>query len=134
MNDLNTLSIEGFITNNPELKEFGKKRYAAFSIANNRMYKGPNGIEKDVSFFDVEAWDSNIDTVMSFAHTGRGVRIYGRIKQIRYTENRKDKSITRQRVVIIPNQNGLEFYPERKTNTDFNADVENFYMSQEEDV
>jgi len=135
VNDLNTISIEGHLTNNPEIKEFGKIRYCHFSIANNRSFKNPKGIvEKETSFFDVEAWDSNIDIAMTFGHKGRGVRIYGRIKQIRYSEEKHGKTIPKQRVVVVPNPNGFEFFPDKSPNfEDKTADVENFYMNNEDD-
>jgi single-stranded DNA-binding protein len=57
MNNLNSVLIEGNLTRDPLLTSTSKGTpYCAFTIASNRFYKHDVGLEKEVSFLEVESW------------------------------------------------------------------------------
>ncbi len=58
-----------------------------FTLATNRFYKnGEEGFEREVSYFDIEAW-SRLGTACSQnLKKGRGVRVVGRLKQDRWVD------------------------------------------------
>jgi single-strand DNA-binding protein len=56
MNNLNSIIIEGNLTRDPLYRETTRGTpICSFSIASNRFYKHGEGMEKEVSFFDVES-------------------------------------------------------------------------------
>jgi single-strand DNA-binding protein len=86
MNNLNSILLEGNLVNDPVfLKTEKETPLCTFSIASNRFFKQGSGLEKEVSYFDVEAWSKLGETCHNFGHKGRGVRVVGRLKQERWT-------------------------------------------------
>lgn len=58
-----------------------------FTLASNRFYKnGDTGMEKEVSYFDVEAWSRLGASCAQYLKKGRGVRVVGRLKQDRWVD------------------------------------------------
>ncbi|MCX7655934.1 MAG: single-stranded DNA-binding protein [Treponemataceae bacterium] len=85
MNPLNSILIEGNLVRDPLLKTTPKGTpVCTFSLASNRYYKQESGFEKEVSFFNVEAWSKLAETCYNLGHKGRGVRVVGRLKQERW--------------------------------------------------
>jgi single-strand DNA-binding protein len=86
MNNLNSILIEGNMTSDPQMRTtpFGKS-VCTFSIANNRFYKKEGAPEKEVSFYDVEAWSRLAESCNDLGRKGRGVRVVGRLKQERWS-------------------------------------------------
>jgi single-strand DNA-binding protein len=108
MNSLNSILIEGNLVRDPTYKETAKGTpICTFSIASSRFYKNGDNREKDVSFFDVEAWAKLAEQCYNLGHKGRGVRVVGRLKQDRWTDN---DGKTRSRVSIVAEH--VEFRPE----------------------
>jgi single-strand DNA-binding protein len=63
MNNLNSILIEGNLTRDPLLISTAKgTSHCSFTIATNRFYRHDAGLEKEVSFFEVETW-ANIDFI-----------------------------------------------------------------------
>jgi single-strand DNA-binding protein len=113
MNDLNSCLVEGNLVKDPVLRKTPKgTAICSFSIASNRFFKGPTEIEKEVSFFDIEAWGNLAENCSNLGHKGRGVRILGRFKQERWETS--DGS-HRSKIVIIAEH--IEWRPEKKTDT-----------------
>ena len=55
MNNLNSILVEGNMTRDPVMRTTPKgTQVCAFTIASNRYFKQDSGLEKEVSFFDVE--------------------------------------------------------------------------------
>ena len=80
-----------------------------FSLASNRFFKQDSGLEKEVSFFEVETWAKLAETCNNLGKKGRGVRVVGRLKQDRWVGNDgKQKS----RISIVAEH--VEFRPEAK--------------------
>jgi single-strand DNA-binding protein len=110
MNNLNSILIEGNLVRDPEFKTSPSgTSICKFSIASNRFYKKESGFEKEVSFFDVEAWARLGESVRDIGKKGRGCRVVGRLKQDRWDgQDGKQHS----KVVIVAEH--VEFRPEFK--------------------
>ena len=82
MNNLNSILIEGNLVKDPLLRSTPKgTQVCMLRIASNRFYDGGNGMEKEVSFFDIETWSKLAEACYAKAKKGRGVRVVGRLKQ-----------------------------------------------------
>ncbi|GHT87129.1 single-stranded DNA-binding protein 2 [Spirochaetia bacterium] len=108
MNNLNTILVEGNLTRDPEYKVTAKGTpLCTFAIASNRYIKQDDGMEKEVSYFDVATWSKLAENVRNLGHKGRGVRVVGRLKQERW--NGSD-GMAHSKVSIIAEH--VEFRPE----------------------
>jgi len=86
MNNLNSVLIEGNMVRDPLVRSTPKgTQVCNFSIASNRYYRQDSNMEKEVGFFDIEAWGKLADACSSQGRKGRGVRVVGRLKQDRWT-------------------------------------------------
>jgi single-strand DNA-binding protein len=120
MNNLNSILIEGNLTRDPELAETPKGTSVCnFSVASNRFYKQDQELQKEVSFFDIEAWARLAETCSEYLKKGRGVRVVGRLKQDRWQD--KDGN-PRSRVKIVAEH--VEFKPEFKKREEENDAAE----------
>ena len=85
MNNLNSILIEGNMVRDPLLKSTPKGAVVCnFSIASNRFLRQDSNLEREVSFFDVEAWGKLANSCANYGRKGRGVRVVGRLKQERW--------------------------------------------------
>ncbi|MDR2742382.1 MAG: single-stranded DNA-binding protein [Treponema sp.] len=120
MNDLNHYLVEGNLVRDPSMRFTPKGTpICSFSVASNRYFKSDDGIEKEVSFFDVEAWGSLAETCNALGEKGRGVRLTGRLKQERW-----DKDGDRRSKVVIVAEH-VEWKPEKKGETRTDAGTGN---------
>ena len=118
MNNLNSILIEGNLVRDAELRTTPKgTAVCTFPIASNRYYKQDTGFEKEVSFFNVEAWAKLAESAGISGRKGSPVRIVGRLRQDRW-QDREDKP--QSKVVIVAEH--IEFRPEFKNAP--NADTE----------
>lgn len=110
MNNLNSILIEGNLVRDPLFRSTAKGTpLCTFSLASNRFFRQDSGLEKEVSFFDVETWSKLAENCYNLGHKGRGVRVVGRLKQDRWTgTDGKPKS----RVTIVAEH--VEFRPDFK--------------------
>ena len=131
MNNLNSVLIEGNLVRDPECRTTPKgTAVCKFPVASNRYYKQDSGLEKEVSFFDVEAWGKTAENVNNLGKKGRGVRVVGRLKQERW-QNSEGKAMAR--VVIVAEH--VEFRPEqRKGSTEAEEDAGEEYAEAEENL
>jgi len=110
MNNLNSILIEGNLVRDAEIRTTPKgTTVGTFQIASNRFYKQETGMEKEVSFFNVEAWSKLAESVGNKGRKGRGVRVVGRLKQDRWNDK---EGKTQSKVVIVAEH--IEFRPEFK--------------------
>ena len=88
MNSLNSILVEGNLTRDPSTKTLPSgNQVCEFSLATNRVYKnGEEGYNKEVSYFDVEAWSRLGAACAQNLSKGRGVRVVGRLKQDRWLD------------------------------------------------
>lgn len=88
MNSLNSILVEGNLVRDPNTKTLPSgNQVCDFTLATNRFYKaGEAGFEKEVSYFDIEAWARLGAACAQNLKKGRGVRVVGRLKQDRWTD------------------------------------------------
>ena len=110
MNNLNSILIEGNMTRDPLARHTPKGSMVCnFTIASSRYYKGKSGMEKEVSFVDIEACGKLAERCYELGRKGRGVRTVGRLRQDRWTGA---DGKPHARIVIVAEH--VEFRPEFK--------------------
>ena len=108
MNNLNSILIEGNLARDPMFRSTPKGTpVCTFSLASNRFFRQDSGLEKEVSFFEVETWAKLAEACNNLGKKGRGVRVVGRLKQDRWTGN---DGKPRSRITIVAEH--VEFRPE----------------------
>jgi single-strand DNA-binding protein len=122
MNHLNSVLEEGNMIRDPKSKYVAdeKKNITTFTIASNRYFNNGNGIEKEVSFFDIETEGKLAKIISELGKKGNGVRIVGRLRQDRWEKDKKQFS----RIVIVAEH--VEFRPEfnkKETPAELDFDV-----------
>jgi single-strand DNA-binding protein len=86
MNNLNSILIEGTLVKDPQFRHTPKgTSVCTFALESNRFFKQDQGLEKEVSFFEVETWAKLAESCYKLGEKGRGVRVVGRLKQDRWT-------------------------------------------------
>ena len=110
MNSLNSILLEGNLVRDPESKTLPTgSQVCNFTVASDRFYRQEDNLEKEVSYFDVEAWSKLGLACSQNLKKGRGVRVVGRLKQDRWTDGEgKSKS----RLMIVAEH--VEFKPIRQ--------------------
>jgi single-strand DNA-binding protein len=110
MNNLNSILIEGNLTRDPELSYTTKgTAVCKFSVACNRFYKQDDELQKEVSFVDVCTWTKLAEVCSEYLKKGRGVRVVGRLKQDRWTDQ---EGKSHSRIFIVAEH--VEFKPQFK--------------------
>jgi single-strand DNA-binding protein len=110
VNSLNSILLEGNLTRDPETKTLATgTQVCNFSIASDRFYRQNESTEKEVSYFDVEAWARLGLACAENLRKGRGVRVVGRLKQDRWNDT---EGKPRSRVMIVAEH--VEFKPIRQ--------------------
>jgi single-strand DNA-binding protein len=114
VNSLNSILLEGNLVKDPESKTLSTgTQVCNFTLASDRFYKQSEGTEKEVSFFDVEAWARLGLACAQNLKKGRGVRVVGRLKQDRWTDG---EGRPRSRVMIVAEH--VEFKPQKQAAAD----------------
>jgi single-strand DNA-binding protein len=86
VNQLNIVLIEGNACRDAEIKHSNNgAAICKMSVAANRYYKSGDGFEKEVSFFDVDAFSEVAKLCGEKVKKGDEIRITGRLKQSRWT-------------------------------------------------
>ena len=107
---LNSILVEGNLVRDPILRATAKGTFVCtFSIATNRYYRQEADLEKEVSFFDIQAWGKLAEKAEKIGRKGRGVRVVGRLKQERWTAS---DGKNHSKVLIVAEH--VEFRPEFK--------------------
>ena len=110
MNNLNSILLEGNLVADPELRYTPKgAAVCSFRVACNRFYKQEEELQKEVSYFDVTAWNRLAEVCNEYLTKGRGVRVVGRLKQDRWEDG---EGKTRSKVHIVAEH--VEFKPKFK--------------------
>lgn len=114
MNSLNSIILEGNVVQEPVLRTTPKGTpVCTFSLMCMRTYKQDEGYEKEISFFDVDAWSKLADVCVKNGTKGRGLRVVGRLKQSRWTDL---EGKNHSKVSVVAEH--VEFKPVFKKNTD----------------
>jgi single-strand DNA-binding protein len=107
MNSLNSILLEGNLVRDPESKTLPTgSQVCNFAVASDRFFKQNDTLEKEVSYFDVEAWSRLGQNCVDNLKKGRGVRVVGRLRQDRWTD---PEGKTRSKVKIVAEH--VEFKP-----------------------
>ncbi len=86
--DLNSISIIGRLTRDPETREAGQSTVTRFSIANNETYNK----QDKTSFFNCLVWGKlGSEVVQKYAKKGSRVSAVGRLQQSSWTDKNGDK-------------------------------------------
>jgi single-strand DNA-binding protein len=120
MNNLNSILIEGNLVRDPLYRTTPKgTSLCTFTLASNRFFKQDSGLEKEVSFFDVESWAKLAENCYNLGRKGRGVRVVGRLKQDRWSGT---DGKSHSKVAIVAEH--VEFKPEfKKSESTENSDA-----------
>lgn len=100
MLNLNTVTLAGNLTRDPEVKFLANEKVVAkFAIAINRRSKGPDGEQKeDTTFVEIEAWNRTGELVGQYLKKGSAVYIEGTLKMDRWETQDGQK---RQRLGVL---------------------------------
>jgi single-strand DNA-binding protein len=110
VNSLNSILLEGNLVRDPESKTTSTgAQVCDFTVATDRYYKQNDTLEKEVSYFDVEAWAKLGVACSQNLKKGRGVRVVGRLKQDRWNDS---DGKSRSKVKIVAEH--VEFKPIRQ--------------------
>ena len=111
-NNLNSILIEGNLVRDPMFRSTPKGTpVCTFSLASNRFFRQESGLEREVSFFEIETWAKLAEACNNLGKKGRGVRVVGRLKQDRWTGA---DGKPRSKISIVAEH--VEFRPEFKKN------------------
>ena len=125
MNNLNSVLIEGNMVRDPLVRSTPKGTPVCnFSIASNRYFHQDSTLEKEVGFFDIEAWGKLADSCGNQGRKGRGVRVVGRLKQDRWTGN---DGRNHAKVSIVAEH--VEYRADFKKTDESEADIETMVES-----
>ena len=114
MNSLNSIIIEGNLTRDPMVNVTPKgTKVCNFAVATNRFYRKDDSKEKEVSYFDVEAWQKEAERCEEALEKGRGVRVVGRLKQDRWVDT---EGRNRSKIKIVADH--VEFRPKFRKESD----------------
>lgn len=99
MADLNTATITGRLTKDPELKTTPSgKEVVSFSVAVNGFKEG------DTHFFDVTAWEKTAQLVSKYFHKGSRILVHGSLQHRTWEKDGKRQSkveINAREIVFI---------------------------------
>ena len=99
MNSLNSLLVEGNLVKDPVERRTPQDTVVCnFTIAVNRSYKKDDDYVKEVSYFDIESWGAQGESCLKHLTKGRGVRVVGRLKQDRWSD---DNNQMHSRIKIV---------------------------------
>jgi len=93
MNQINMVVVEGRAVRDAEIKNTGSGAVICkMSIAVNRCYKSGDGFEKEVSYFDVDAFSETAKLCGEKVKRGDEIRVTGRMKQSRWTQDGQNRT------------------------------------------
>lgn len=94
--------ITGNLTRDPELRSTPSgSSVCGFSVAVNRVYRDPNGEQKeDVSFIDCSAWGKLGEMISQYAKKGSGVLVSGRLSQRSWEDKNGGGKRSRTEIVV----------------------------------
>jgi single-strand DNA-binding protein len=79
--NLNTVTLAGHLTRDPELRQVGERSVVNFGLAINRRWKSQEGEAKEeTTFVDIEAWGRTAEIVGQYLAKGSPCYIEGRLK------------------------------------------------------
>jgi single-strand DNA-binding protein len=115
VNQQNLVILEGNACRDAEVKSTNSGALICkMSIAVNRYYKSGEGFEKEVSFFDVDAFQEVAKLCGEKVKKGDAIRVTGRLKQSRWEHDGQKRStvlVVAERVEFSPRAKGGKGQP-----------------------
>lgn len=126
MSDLNTLTIQGRIVKDTELKTTEKGvKFASFSIAVNSQYKKENGEwASNVDFFPLSIFGEFANSYAPKLTKGRYVIVEGKLKQSKWQQECKEKTSTS---IVVSKLHLLPESKEKVSETEYFEQIEYDY-------
>ena len=111
MYNLNSILIEGNLTKEPEIHTTPNgTSICTLHIVSNHYFRQDSSMEKEVSFFVIEAWSKLAQSTFNIGKKGQGIRVVGRLKQERWQDPSGNPL---SKVVIVAEH--IEFRPHHHT-------------------
>lgn len=101
MSDLNTVTLTGRLTADPELRYTPSgKSIASFNLANGRKYKDRQGeLVEDTSFIGCTLFGQQADFAGQYLRKGQAILLQGRLKQETWEDKDTGKKQSKTKVV-----------------------------------
>ena len=102
MADFNKTILIGNLVKDPEERSIGGGRSVTnFTIALNRVWKGPEGQNgEEVSYIDCSAFGKTGEAINKYFFKGRRIFVEGRLKQEKWEDKETKKMQSKIRVVV----------------------------------
>jgi single-strand DNA-binding protein len=117
MNNLNSILIEGVLAGDPELSYSEvcstKWAFCKFTISHERSFPEGGEMKKKLFTFEVQTRGRLAETCKEYLRKGRGVRIVGRLEEVRWLEDLGEGEMAEHDEVFIVAEH-VEFKPEKK--------------------
>ncbi len=112
MNNLNSVLVDGNVVADPDYRETTKGTPVChFRLGSNRYYRVDTELQEEANFFDVETWAKSAERCRDALTKGRNVRVVGRLKQDRWTDEEGGKHA---RVKIVADHVDIGPMPKNK--------------------
>lgn len=108
--NINSVTMNGNLTKEPDLKEAGGTSVCELRIATNSSFKKDGKWESKAHFFQVNVWGAQGENCAKYLKKGSKVSILGRLEYQQW-KNKDDQ--VNSRVIIVANQ--IEFLANYKT-------------------
>jgi len=91
--EMNSVSMLGNLTRDPEVRPVGSTHVASFTVAMNRKFKRADGTyDEEVSYIPCEAWDTGAKTIEKLFRKGSQIFVVGALKQENWEKDGEKKS------------------------------------------
>ena len=121
MNNLNSVLVDGNVVADPDYRETSKGTPVCnFRLGSNRYYRVDTELQEEANFFDIETWAKSAERCRDGLSKGRNVRVVGRLKQDRWTDDQGGKH---SRIKIVADHVDLGPLPKQKQGEEQIADA-----------
>lgn len=92
---VNSVTLIGFVSRDPEIKEVGGVKCATFSLPTTKKFKGKDGnIQEKTQWHNIVAWRTQADIVEKYVKKGTQLYIDGEIDYHSWESNGEKKYMT----------------------------------------
>lgn len=102
---MNQCHFLGRLVRDPELREANGKSVVNFGIAVNRSFKKGNERVDEVSFLDMEAWDTGAETIEKYFKKGDQIIVHCSVRTDSWVDKTTEQKRTKQKFRV----NSFEF-------------------------
>lgn len=99
--NLNSVTLAGNLTRDPELKTAGQTQVCNFSVAVNRKWKDASGVEKEEVYFgDCTAFGRTAEAIAKYLRKGRGIYVQGRLSRDEWNDKTTGEKKSRTKIIV----------------------------------